>query len=520
MRKHAILPWARCAALLLLCALTVVSCVETDNPSGSSDDGKTGPARNYKTIMLASDIHVMASELLESKGEAYNKYQGNDPKLLEYSPEVLNSLVDEALKQKPDLVIIPGDLTKDGELVSHLLVASTLRQLRTAGIPVVVVPGNHDIDNPEGCYYNGAQTRYAERTSKEQFADIYRDFGFAQAFARDDASLSYACEPLNGLVLLCIDTNMYEDNQFKERGADRDFCMIGGRIREKTMTWMLDQADKARQQGKQVAVVEHHGIVEHFDGQALIQSDYVLKDHEEVAKQMMQHGIHLVFSGHTHLQDIAQYRTMLNGVKDSLVDVATGSTICYPNPYRTITVNNDYTQWQIGTQYVKSIPSVFDVQKMCYNLLYDNIYSGLGGYVNIYWSTIDSYRSKLALFGLPEGFLPPTPEATAKLLTDNLGTELSQIFLIFNQGNEGKNPLSALLGAQVKSKAEAVVSQRLKDLGKSDSETTVIMNVLLAAYDYYVGKGLNSLLTDTNQMQNADLSSVTDDLNVVLNIGR
>ena len=505
------------AAAMLLFASIIVSCNLEDNPVEPSSDV---PVKTGKTIMLVSDIHVMAPELLESKGEAYTKYLSIDPKLLEYSTDVLNNLVAEALNQRPDLVIIPGDLTKDGELVSHQLVANTLKQLRSAGIPVVVVPGNHDIDNPDAKYFNGAETRYATRTSTAQFASIYDDFGYAMAFARDDASLSYACEPLPGLVLLCIDSNMYEENKFKEKGDDRDFCTVAGRIRENTMTWMLDQADKARANKKQVVVVEHHGIVEHFDGQAKLQGEYVLKDNQNVAKQMMEHGIHLVFSGHTHLQDIAQYRISQNEKVDSLVDVATGSTISYPNPWRKITVNDDFTEWQIGTEYVKTIPSVADVQQTCYKRLYDNLYSGLGYYINEYWPSINDYRSKIAMFGLPENFLPATAAETSQLLTDNLGAELCQIFMIHNEGNEGKNPKSAALAEQVKSKAQEVVTKRLKELGKTDEEITVIVRVLLAAYDHYVGNGLNSLLTDTNQLTDAAMKSVTDDLNVVLKIGK
>ena len=516
MRKNVFLHRMWYAAVMLLFTSIIVSCSVEDNPAGPGGDvpGKTG-----KTIMLVSDIHVMAPELLESKGEAYTKYLSIDPKLLEYSVEVLNNVVDEALKQKPDLVIIPGDLTKDGELVSHQLVANTLKQLRTAGIPVVVVPGNHDIDNPDARYFNGAETRYAARTSTAQFASIYNDFGYATAFARDDASLSYACEPIAGLVLLCIDSNMYEENKFKEKGDDRDFCTVAGRIREKTMTWMLDQADKARANKKQVVVVEHHGIVEHYDGQATLQGEYVLKDNESVAKQMMEHGIHLVFSGHTHLQDIAQYRISKAEKVDSLVDVATGSTISYPNPWRMITVNDDFTEWQIGTEYVKSIPSLADVQQTCYKRLYDNLYSGLGYYINEYWPTIDGYRSTLALLGLPEDLLPATAEETSHLLTDNMGAELCQIYMIHNEGNEGKNPQSAALAETTKSKAQEVVTKRLKELGKTDAEIELIVKVLLSAYDHYVGNGLNSMLTDTNQLTDAAMKSVTDDLSVVLKIG-
>ncbi|MBR5744151.1 MAG: metallophosphoesterase, partial [Muribaculaceae bacterium] len=163
-----------------------------------------------KTIFVMSDIHVMAPELLVNDGEAFQKYIASDPKLLRKSSEVLNALVDTIRKYQPDLVLIPGDLTKDGELVSHRLVAETLGKIRDEGIPILLVPGNHDIDNPEGVYYDGSATRYAERTPPAVFAELYKDFGYGDDAVRDENSLSWVAEPFDGLVIIGIDTNWYE----------------------------------------------------------------------------------------------------------------------------------------------------------------------------------------------------------------------------------------------------------------------------------------------------------------------
>ena len=178
---------------LLAISMSLISCSDDagvpDNPSGDVNPPAKDP--NFKYIVVMSDIHVMAPQLLEKRGTAFDNYLSQDPKLLEYSGDVLEYLVAETLKRNPDLVIIPGDLTKDGELVSHQLVVSILSRLRNAGMPVIVVPRNHDIDNPEGYYFNGDNTRPAERTSPEQFKTLYADFGYNQAYAKDPASLSF-----------------------------------------------------------------------------------------------------------------------------------------------------------------------------------------------------------------------------------------------------------------------------------------------------------------------------------------
>ena len=510
---------------LLALSMGLTSCDDVlevfDNPVENVTTPDKDP--NFKSIIVLSDIHVMAPQLLEKRGTAYNNYLSQDPKLLEYSGEVLECLVGEMLQRNPDLVIIPGDLTKDGELVSHQLVVKALSRLRSANIPVVVVPGNHDIDNPEGYYFNGDATRPAERTSPEQFKSLYADFGYNQAYAKDPASLSFVCEPLEGLVLLCIDTNKYEENKYKEKGDEKNYNQTSGRIRPATLTWMLAEADKARALGKQVVLIQHHNIVQHYDAQSTLQSDYIVADYEKVSKQLMEHGIHMAFTGHTHLQDIAQYRTIAdNAQPDSLVDVATGSVISYPNPWRTIKVNNDFTEWQINTEYVTSIPSLSDVKSTCYERLYGNIKGGLGWHIKDAWNTIETYRNMLTAMGLTKDFIPEKPEELTEMLTKYLGDQFSKVYMIHNEGNEWKNPKAVGLEDQLKSNMEKMLRDRAATVGVDDKLTESLITFYNTVYSMRIEPGLKSMLKDVNQLNDPDkrLESRTDDLNAVLRLGR
>ena len=503
---------------LLTCSMSLTGCSndkEVDDPNAKDP--------NFKYIIVMSDIHVMAPQLLENRGSAFVNYLSQDPKLLEYSGEVLEYLVGETLQRNPDLVIIPGDLTKDGELMSHRLAMQILARLRSAGIPVIVVPGNHDIDNPEGYYFNGDNTRPAERTSPEQFEALYADFGYNRAYAKDPASLSFVCEPLKGLVLLCIDTDKYEDNLYLDKGDTVNYNQTSGRIRPATLTWMLAEADKARTLGKQVVLVQHHNIVQHYDAQGTLQGDYIVDDYENVSKQLMEHGIHMAFTGHTHLQDIAQYRAIADNDRlDSLIDVATGSVISYPNPWRIIKVNNDFTEWQIKTGYVTTLPSLSNVQSTCYTRLYDNFKGGLGWHINDAWNTIDQYRYEMQTMGLPLEFLPGTPEEMTELLMEHIGDQLTGIFMIYNEGNEWKNPESAELERRLKSNLEKMVRDRAATVGVEATQIEELVNSFMTAYSNRIEPGLKSMLTDINQYIDPDkrIESRTDDLNVVLRIGR
>ena len=85
-----------------------------------------------KTVKIAiiSDLHVMAPELLVNEGSAFEEYLTRDRKMLRESTEILRTLVDNILEEKPQLTLVTGDLTKDGERASHLLGACRPRQPR------------------------------------------------------------------------------------------------------------------------------------------------------------------------------------------------------------------------------------------------------------------------------------------------------------------------------------------------------------------------------------------------------
>ena len=231
----------------------------------------------------------------------------------------------------------------------------------------------------------------------------------------------------------------------------------------------------------------------------------------------------MAFTGHTHLQDIAQYRIIAdNAQPDSLIDVATGSVISYPNPWRTIKVNNDFTEWQINTEYVTSIPSLSDVNATCRKRLNDNLKGGLGWHIKDAWSNMESYRNFLVVMGLPNNFIPEKPEELTDLLTKYLGDQMSKVYMIHNEGNEWKNSLAVGLEDQLKSNLEKMLRDRAATLGVDGKLTESLIMFINTLYSTRFEPGFKSMLNDINQYNNPDkrLESRTDDLNAVLRLGR
>ena len=104
--------------------------------------------KSQYTLLVCSDPHIMAPELVVQEGPAFEETLRSDRKLLLESVQIFDQLIKEALEIRPDLFLICGDLTKDGELASYRYLTQRLDRLTEAGIKVLVVPGNHDINNP------------------------------------------------------------------------------------------------------------------------------------------------------------------------------------------------------------------------------------------------------------------------------------------------------------------------------------------------------------------------------------
>ena len=113
----------------------------------------------------------------------------------------------------------------------------------------------------------------------------------------------------------------------------------------------MEKLGDARQQGKSVIAFMHHGVTEHYTGQSLAHSEYLIDGWRNVSKTLADEGLKLVFTGHYHASDIT--RTVRDDEGPSLLDVETGSLVTYPSPMRIVSLHNDRAS--IHTEYVTRI---------------------------------------------------------------------------------------------------------------------------------------------------------------------
>jgi predicted MPP superfamily phosphohydrolase len=342
-------------------------------------------------IAIVSDIHYLEPSLLVNDGAAgtaFQNYLDQDPKMVQYSDAIFKKVIEELKAEKPDILLLPGDITKDGEKIGHEAVAGFLTELRNIGIKVFAMPGNHDINNAKAKSYNGNNDYPVDKTSKADFASIYANFGYSDAISRDPNSLSYVAELQAGLRIIAIDASKYE-----EYGPAGD--VAAGRIKPETLTWVLSQLALAKQQNIQVFAMMHHNLIEHYAGQSQLDPGYVIEEWQNVANTLMDAGLKIIFTGHYHANDISTYSH--NGKQ--LFDIQTGSLVTAPSPYRIVIVKNDQLEVKTKTVQLINAPLPGNVTFPTYANSF--LSHRLDGYFNYYLTTILGAPQPVATFAAP-----------------------------------------------------------------------------------------------------------------------
>jgi 3',5'-cyclic AMP phosphodiesterase CpdA len=389
MKKLKFLFWLFMIFILASCSKGLLGDLQVQLADNS---GSLKSSRVKLKIAVVTDIHYMNPLLLPddiANNPYFQEYLAKDPKLIEYSDPIFRKVVSELITEKPDILLIPGDLTKDGELINHESVKNFLQQLADVNIKVFVVPGNHDINNPEAMSFKGETPYPVSSVTPRDFASIYGNFGYNDALYRDENSLSYICQPFGNVWILAIDACKYTENV-----GTSD---VSGAIKPTTLAWIHEKLEEARENGITVLTMMHHGIMEHYTGQNSLDPGYVIDNGQEAVTVLMNEGVRLIFTGHYHANDITEYTS--DG--KTLTDVETGSLVTPLSPFRIMTLEDNYIR--IETRHVTSIdaalPGGMDF------LTYSNLF--LSGHLDGYFTYVlmNNYGIPKELAGVAAPYL-------------------------------------------------------------------------------------------------------------------
>ena len=288
--------------LLTLCA-GLAFCAEGHAEASSS---------GFRAV-IASDLHYIAPELTDG-GPGYQQILKNgDSKFMPYVEEITDAFLDEVLADPPDVVLLTGDLTFNGAEISHRRLAGKLQRLEDAGIPVLVLPGNHDVYNENAALYRGGSFERVPFASGESFAEIYRDFGPGEALSADSDSLSYVWQLNEQVWIMMLDEN-----------TAHDFCGLSDR----SFQWIEAQLQKAREEGRFVLVAGHQNVFQH----SIFRGGYVIQGAQRLQELLRRYGVPLCLSGHLHTQHVLS--------EDGLTEIATSALCSYPCQYAVLTAED------------------------------------------------------------------------------------------------------------------------------------------------------------------------------------
>lgn len=283
--------------MLILCLVLVLLL------SGCAGMGEQG---EDFTLITATDLHYLAPELTDQGAFFTQMLAAADGKVTYYCEELTEAFLAEVRAQKPDALILTGDLSFNGAVESHKALAEKLAAVEAAGIPVYVLPGNHDVYNHYAAGFQGDSYYLVEPATAEDFAAIYGAFGFDEAVARDEDSLSYMAQLNEKTRLLMLDTNTLE----KPCGLSKN-----------TLAWIEEQLAAAQAADQRVIAAGHQNLYKH----TVFNFGYVISQGETLAALLRQYGVEVFFSGHLHTQHIM--------TQEGLTEIVTSSLAVTPCQY-------------------------------------------------------------------------------------------------------------------------------------------------------------------------------------------
>ena len=198
-------------------------------------------------IAVATDLHYLSSSLTDGGTFFTDLVKNADGKNMFYIEEITESFVATMIQEKPEILILSGDLTFNGEKQSHLDLEQKLEKIKENGTQILVMPGNHDIDRSSAAGFFGDSYELVDTVSKEEFAKIYQDYGLQESIEKDDTSLSYLYRARKDLWILMLDSNSHGTNE----------------ISDQTFSWIEEILKDAKEQDIQVLAVSHQNLLTH-----------------------------------------------------------------------------------------------------------------------------------------------------------------------------------------------------------------------------------------------------------------
>lgn len=304
-------------SIILSLTLVLCSCLVL-TASAKNDSDKFGFA-------VASDTHYVhpvkqAGTTLADEGWVTTFKSGSES-LTNQSGFIIDEFLKECAENpKCQFVLITGDLATHGRdyVSEHEAVAAKFRKFeKETGKQVYVINGNHDNakDMP---------------VDHKKFTEIYHEFGYDEALSTDEGTCSYSANLNDEYTLVALDT------------CDERYRVVPNNDITR-MDWAVKQIKAAKKQGKKVIMIMHHNLLEHNPFQKLNEKNYVVNTPYSFAGLLADLGVKLVFSGHTHCNNVKSYTSFLG---NTIYDFSMSSLGNFPAEYKYFNVTDSKISYE------------------------------------------------------------------------------------------------------------------------------------------------------------------------------
>ncbi|MBQ8029732.1 MAG: metallophosphoesterase [Clostridia bacterium] len=275
------------------------------------------------TVNVISDIHYYSKKVGVS-GEAFEKVNAKTANDLVNTEEILEKLINQlGNDSESDIVLVSGDVTRDGEPDSHMECIALLKKLQTMGKKVYVITATHDYrDGNQTDSYTENGVVKIETYPREKLLELYWDFGPSEAIALHKKSMSYIVQLPGNYRLFALndDSNLNGASGFSEE----------------LWAWIEEQVKDAEKNGQFIIPMTHHPMISPSPFYKIIGGGNMMGEHEKRRAQFADLGISFMLTGHTHIQDISYCFSEKGNV---FYDITTAAPIAYPGTYRKLVIN-------------------------------------------------------------------------------------------------------------------------------------------------------------------------------------
>ncbi|MCC8073349.1 MAG: metallophosphoesterase [Clostridiales bacterium] len=278
-----------------------------------------------KLTFIADTHHY--SKTLGTTGRQYELRSGSDQKCLAETGDIIDAAFKQIADSDTQAVLIAGDVSNDGEMVSHLEFRKKLYELKKKK-PVYLITATHDwcCDRNPRRFNGDTVTNDVEVMPSYKLPEFYSDFGLNRSIAHyitHIGTCSYVLQLSKNVRLLALNDD--------KNGND------GAGFTPEHFDWIEKQIKKAADDNCILIGMEHHLLTPHISP-LITGGGTCVAEREYVASRLADARLKYMFVGHSHIQNTTDYKSPSGNV---IKEVNVGSLCGYPSPIVNVTVFDD-----------------------------------------------------------------------------------------------------------------------------------------------------------------------------------